>query len=61
MKTMKTMKVYRTKGPSGEWLQTAVPTAAKARSNLAYRLRRSGMPAERARAWVDENTEEVKP
>lgn len=57
---MKTMKVYRTMGPSGEWLQTTAPTAARARSNLAYRLRRLGMPAARARDWV-EDTEEVKP
>ena len=60
METMKTMKVYRTKGPSGEWLQTTAATAAKARSNLAYRLRRLGMPAAQARAWV-EDAEEVKP
>lgn len=54
------MKTYRTKGPSGEWLQTTAPTAAKARSNLAYRLRRLGMPAARARVWVGD-AEEAKP
>lgn len=54
-----TMKRYRMKGPDGSWWETMALSIEKAKSNFAYRLRRSGMFVDDAIAWAAD-TEEVK-
>lgn len=55
------MKDYRVRDPSGGFMPTKAVSIEKARNNLFWRLKARGMYGPKARAWVDENTEEVKP
>lgn len=50
------MNRYRCMTPSGEYIYTAAPTLRKARMNVEWRLRRSGMSCLDARTWAS-NTE----
>ena len=50
------MNRYRCMTPSGEYIYTAAPTLSKARMNVEWRLRRSGMFHLDAREWAS-NTE----
>ena len=54
------MKKYRTKDPSGHWIETMAKSPEKARSNFVYRLTRYpyGMFRSRAESFVDD-VEEV--
>ena len=56
------MKRYRTKDPSGRWIETMAKSPEKAKSNFVYRLTRYpyGMFRGRAEAFVDGAVEEVQ-
>lgn len=53
------MKKYRMKGPDGTWWETTAKSVEKARSNFAFRLRKSGMFVADAYAWAAD-AEEVR-
>lgn len=54
------MKTYRMKGPDGTWWVTVAKSLARAKSNFAFRLKKSGMFVDDAYAWASD-TEEVTP